>query len=103
MLPSWSVFLKKTRSSEKKIQWWKTVSPAFRLWHFPASRVSEPVKIKIIQDKRYKNDAHDNKGTYGYHIQFIRKEEPATLHIGIFTTVNIYQLPSNMTQKPVKT
>jgi hypothetical protein len=43
--------------------------------------VSEPVKIKIVQDKRYKNEAHDNKGTYGNNIQFIRKEEPATLHV----------------------
>lgn len=46
-----------------------------------SSLLSEPVKMKIVQDKSYKNDAHDNKGTYGYHIQFIRKEEPATLHI----------------------
>ena len=42
------------------------------------------MKIKIVQDKSYKNDAHDNKGTYCYDIQFIRKEVPATLHIKYF-------------------
>jgi hypothetical protein len=39
------------------------------------------MKIKIVQDKSYKNDAYDNESTYGDNIQFIRKEEPATLHM----------------------